>query len=339
MTPFRAAVVTCALALSAGCGSGSPAAPSSSTPSNQLVAPSDFFVASQKINATNNQIQLSWTGNGTSYLVIVGTSSGSSNVLSTEVTGTTYTWTSPRTGGAYYTRVAAKRGDATSPFSDEISLFVLDIRNVIDALIFHAGPMADVPSTATSNPVANLWPDGARLRILVSQEAGETARSNAQTFVDQYASLVGGAVTATTEITTDSLRGDSYPSVFPDFTIGVRVQPGFCGGALGCVPVADGPGRKKAIVTLEQSTGLTVGATAHEVGHAYGFGHVTVPVAGRPEFRFMMNPSYLSDQMTDAEKLAITVARAGGLRAGWTRSQALAADLVNPFSGTTSRLR
>jgi hypothetical protein len=74
------------------------------------------------------------------------------------------------------------------------------------------------------------------------------------------------------------------------------------------------------------------------MGHAYGLGHVTPPAAGRAEFRFMMSPLGASEQMTDVEKLAITLARAAGLRAGWTRSQAQAADLVNPYTGA-SRLR
>jgi len=322
--------------LAAGCGSSgsssSPTSPTTSTTtSSQLLVPTTFLNVGQKVNATTNEVQFSWSGNGTSYQLVIGSTSGASNLLSTEVTGTTYTWTSPRTGGTYFARVAAKRADATSAFSDELSIFVLDIRNVIDALFFRSGPMADTPSTASSNPSANLWPDGTRVRVLVSSEAGETARVNAQTFADQYAALVGGAVTAATEITSDTMRGASYPSVFADFTIGVRIQPGFCGGALGCVPIVDGPSSKKAIVTLEQSSGLTVGATAHEMAHAYGFGHVTVPVSGRPEFRFMMNPGYLADQLSDVEKLAITLARSGGIRPGTRRSEALSLNLVNPF--------
>lgn len=333
MRSFRAIALLSAIALASACGSSGSATEPSTTTSTQLLVPTEFIVSTQKFNATNNQVTMTWLGNGTSYLLTIGTASGSSNVLSAEVTGNSYTWTSPRTGGSYFARVAAKRGDATTAFSSELTVFVLDIRNVIDALFFRSGPMADSPTTASTNPSANIWADGTRVRILVSNEAGETARANAQTFVDQYAALVGGAVTATTEFTSDTMRGASYPALFPDFTIGIRIQPGFCGGALGCVPVVDGPSSKKAIVTLEQSTGLTVSATAHEVAHAYGFGHVTVPVSGRPEFRFMMNPAYLSEQMTDAEKLAITVARQGGIRPGMTRNQALALDLVNPFTG------
>ncbi|MBP6717133.1 MAG: hypothetical protein KA205_09745, partial [Acidobacteria bacterium] len=64
--------------------------------------------------------------------------------------------------------------------------------------------------------------------------------------------------------------------------------------------------------------------------------HVLIPIAGRPELRFMMHTSAATEQMTEVEKLAVSVARSSGVRAGMTRSQALAAGIVNPFTGTSS---
>jgi len=189
--------------------------------------------------------------------------------------------------------------------------------------------------------VTSVWADNTRLSVLVSTESTDTARVNAQTFPDQYAGLIGGAITASYSTTSDAMRDKDYRT-FPEFTIGMRVQPGFCGGALACVPTGSGPspaGPNKSIVTFEGSGAFYLTAAAHEMGHAYGLGHVTTPAAGRPEFRFMMSPVNASEQMTDAEKLAITLARNAGLRSGWTRSQALEADLVNPFTGASSTVR
>lgn len=282
---------------------------------------------------------LSWDAgsNVTGYQLVIGSAPGTANILpATDVAGTSYTWTSPRTGGTYYARVAAKRGDSISPYSNELSLFVLDIRNVIDALYFDSGPMASTPAKALTNPVTSIWADGAPLSVLVSSESGDIVKSNAQTFVSQYAALTG--INATVTTTADDMKGKDYRT-FAEFAIGVRIQAGFCGGALGCVPIGSGPspgGPNRSVVTLEQNTGLTTGATAHELGHAYGLSHVTIPVAGRQEFRFMMSPLYVSDQMTDVEKLAITLARQAGLRTGMTRSQALSLDLVNPYTGTSN---
>ena len=332
MTDIKKAMVLSLVLVASACGStGSPAAPTTPT-GTQLLVPTGFYQTAQKVNATSNEFQLAWDGNGTSYQLVIGTSPGSSNVLTVEVTGTTYTWVSPRTGGAYYARVAARRGDSISAYSTELSLFVLDVRNVVDALFFHAGPMADSPTNALTNPVASVWADGVRLNIVVSTEAGDTARVNARTFTDLYSSLFGGTVTATYAMTSDAMHGVDYRTL-PNFTIGVRVQSGFCGGALACVPVNSGPapaGPNRSIVTLEQAGGLYVGATAHEMGHAFGLGHVTIPVAGRPELRFMMSPVNASEQMTDAEKVALTFARQGGIRPGMTRAEALALGLVNP---------
>jgi hypothetical protein len=335
------AALLLASGVASACGSSGGSASTPLTPTGtQLTAPTGFYQPSQKINATSNELTLAWTSGEASFQLVIGSSPGASDVLPpTIVAATTYTWISPRQGGAYYARVAAKRGDSTSPYSTELPLFVLDIRNVIDALFFRSGPMADTPSTASTNPVAGVWADGTRLSVLVSNDAGDTARANAQGFADQYAALVGGAVTASATLTSDAMQNKDFRTL-PEFTIGVRVQSGYCGvGPLGCVAIGAGPqpvGPNRAIVTLDQIGPLYLGATAHEMGHAYGMGHVTMPAAGQSQFRFLMNPAYLTDQLSDAEKLAITLAHNAGLRGGWTRNQALAADLVNPYTGASS---
>lgn len=335
---MRIALLLVIASLAGACGGGatSPTSPSASTDA-PLLTPSLLVIAGQKVNATNNDVQLSWSGNGASYQLIIGTVSGASDLLNATVTGTTYTWTSPRASGPYYVRVAGKRGDAMGPYSEELSVVVVDLRNVIDAMYFHAGPMSDTPSNAAANPVAGVWADGTRLRVLVSNDLGETARANAQTFADQYAALMGGAVTATAELTSTTFRSVDYTTL-PEFTVALRVQTGVCPeAALACAVYGPQPiGPNRSMITFPTAGGLNLSATAHEMGHAYGMGHVLIPVTGRPEFRFMMHTSASSEQMTEIEKLAVSVARSSGVRAGMTRSQALAAGIVNPFTGTSS---
>ncbi|TAK16789.1 MAG: hypothetical protein EPO35_04675 [Acidobacteria bacterium] len=324
-------------AASAGCGSSSglsPVEPSTSTgTSAQLVPPTAFLVASQRINADSNTLTFTWGSSESSFQLVIGTASGSTNVLSQTVIGNTFAWTSPRAAGTYYARVAAKRGDSTSAFSDEQILTIVDVRNIIEAMFFHTGPMSDATEGAGSNPLAGIWADGTRLRVQVSTDAGGTARANAQTFADQYAALVGGAITATAEMTSDRMQSSAQrPELsLPEFTIGIRVQTGVCTtGALACANYGPAPlGQNRAMITLALSGGLNVSATAHEMGHAYGMGHIQTPAAGRPEFRFMMNSNSGAEQMTDAEKLAVTLARNGGLRAGMTRAQAFGLGLIN----------
>jgi hypothetical protein len=179
-----------------------------------------------------------------------------------------------------------------------------------------------------------MWPDGARLTVLVSNEAGATALAAARTFADQYADLTGGAITATLSLTSDSMQAVVAQNL-PNFTIGIRVQAGFCAtGALACANYGPSPvGPDSSMITLALSGGLNVSATAHEMGHAYGMGHIQTPAAGRPEFRFMMNSNSGSEQMTDAEKLAVTFARTGDGRGrllpGMARGEAIARGLIN----------
>lgn len=347
-TFLKLSVFAFAALLASACGSsGSGAAllaPSTNTgtSTNTLVTPTTLLVTSQRVNTTNNEIAMSWAGSSPTYQLVIGNSPGTSNVATIDVTGSTYTWTSPRTGGTYYARVSAKNSSGQGAFSDELSMYVVDVRDMVDAMFFHGGVLSDSPGTATTNPSAGVWADGTRLRVLVSTQAGETSRANAQTFADQYAALFGGLVTATTEMTTDAMQdvGSSvvYPTPLAAFSIGVRVQSGICGsGALACANYGPSPlGSNKSIVTLVEGGGLNVAATAHEMGHAYGIGHVQTPIAGRPELRFMMRTSLASEQLTDAEKTAITFARAGGIRAGMTRNQALAAGLVNVFTSSAT---
>jgi hypothetical protein len=200
---------------------------------------------------------------------------------------------------------------------------------MIEAMFFHTGPMSDANESGASN-VALMWPDGTRLTGLVSNEAGAAALANAQTFADQYAVLTGGAITATAAMTSDSMQG-ALAQNLPDFTIGIRVQSGVCSsGALACANYGPSPsGPDSSMITLALGNPLNVGATAHEMGHAYGMGHIQTPASGRPEFRFMMNSNSGSEQMTDAEKLTVTVARAGGLRPGMARSTAVGLGLIN----------
>lgn len=324
-------VILLAAGSAAACASKeTPFSPTVSTgTSGQLVAPTVFIVTSQQIRQADNLLTFSWVSSEASFQLVIGSSSGGSDILSTVVTGNTFTWTSPRPAKTYYAKVAAKRGDSTSPFSDELILTVVDLRNMIEAMFFHTGPMSDAAEGGAST-VAALWPDGTRLTVLVSNDAGDVALANARTFANDYAALVGGAITATLAKTADPMQGILAQSL-PDFTIGIRVQAGICStGALACANYGPSPvGPDSSMVTLALPNGLNISATAHEMGHAYGMGHIQTPAAGRPEFRFLMNSNSGAEQMTDAEKLAVTVARAGGLRPAMTRSAAAALGLVN----------
>ncbi len=315
---------------SATCGGGGSAAPSGPPPAGSLVSPTNFRVILQRVLFTNNEIQFSWSGSGSTYRVSAGAASGGSELLNVEVTGTSYTWMAPRTEAIFYVRVAATQGTATSTAA-ELPVFTVDMRNVIDALFFGLGPMSQ-NAAGRGNPPANIWADGTRLTVRVSTESGDTARANAQTFVDEYAAVIGGAITAGVEVTPDDMKSLTTPSQLPLLTVVIRVLSGWCGGAgiIACANIGPAPvGSNRSIVTMNGASGGI--SIAHELGHAYGMQHVIRNASARAELDFMMNPSLVNAQMTETEKSAIRAARDGGLRAGMTRSQAEDAGLVNRF--------
>lgn len=333
-TPLRAALVAPTLCVVIACGGGGGGGSSTPTAPSGLSAPGGLQITRQQVTLTSNIVHLSWTGSAPTYRVSFGTTSGSSDIFTADVTGTSYTWNAPRVANAYYGRVVAISGTQTSGPSNETLVFTIDLRNVIEALYFRTGPMSDAPSAVPTNTAAGVWADGTRLHVPIEQQLGEPTRAFAERFLNDYAAIVSGAITATTALTTESFSSLTLGQV-PLFTIPTRVRNDFCSsGALACAYYGPAPvGSNRSLVTMVSASQGALRAMAHELGHAYGMGHVRVTAAVRAELNFMMNPTLVSDEMTETEKAAIAAAREGGIRAGWTRNQAVAAGLVNAYTG------
>jgi hypothetical protein len=330
----------------AGCGS-SPSGPSgtSGSSSNTVATPAGFRVTVQRVNFTNNEVTFGWSGTASSYRISAGTASGLSDVFSIEVSTTSYAWTAPREATVYYVRVVAIQNGQTSAASPELPIFTIDLRDVIDALFFRSGPMADTPGTALSNPSAGVWPSNTRLTVLVSEEAGETARSKGQTFLDDYAGLGGLNITASSAMTPNDYRSSVLGSI-PEFTIAMRVLANFCGstGVIACANYGPAPiGLNRSIVTLNTAAGHV--AASHELGHAYGMGHVRVNGSVRAELNFMMNPSLVSEQMTEPRRTpSARLSRAACAQAGratrrWPPAWSGRSPAARPPSHRTRRRR
>ena len=160
------------LLLSAACGGGGGGNGTPSPSPSALSSPTNFRINLQRVHWTSNEVQLSWTGDGPSYRVYGASTPRGSDLLTVDTTTTSYTWMAPRTASVFYVRVVAVRGTETSTSSPELPVYTLDLRNVVDALFFRSGPMADTPDLALTNPQAGLWADGSNLSVLVSQRGG-----------------------------------------------------------------------------------------------------------------------------------------------------------------------
>lgn len=317
-----------------GCSSGGPSTPTSpSTPS----VPFGLRVVSHRVTMNSNVFELTWTGSSPTYRLVIGSSSGLQDILTAEVTGSAYTWTAPREERWYFARVFSTGGGQLSGPSAEEPFFTVDMRNMIDAMYFRAGPASDSPASALGNPVAGVWADGTRLQVRVSTATGDLVVTNAGLFVNDYAATVSNAITATVEETQEDFRTVSLSQV-PLFTIPVRVLNTGCGtGALACAFYGPTPlGSNRSIVNLVSNNLNAQNTIGHELGHAYGIGHVRPLSATTVAMNFMMNAIYnTTGRFTETEKAAIALAREAGLRAGWTRNQALAAGLVAPYTPTS----
>jgi len=133
MSTHRIALIAMLAAAAIGCGGGdgdnsggnSPTAPSStsSTPNagcTRPAAPPNFTAT-----VAGSSVTFTWSAviGAVYYDIMVGTSPGSSNALSTNTTQTNYAWNgAPR--GTYYARVEARNACGSGPASPEITFTV-----------------------------------------------------------------------------------------------------------------------------------------------------------------------------------------------------------------------
>ena len=292
---------------------------------------------------TSNTAVFTWASTGaTTYKMMIGTTSGASDLVNADVTGTSYTWTGPRTANIFYARVAATSGGQTGTASTELPVFTLDLRYVIDALYFGYGPMSQGVGQPSGSFPAAIWADGSTISVIVTDESGEVSAASARTFVTDYLAAMSNHITINVSTTPTRWTGVALNAI-PLDTVVVRVDNSVCPqvGVIACAyygPLPYGAGRSSVNLNAAPTSTTPGGSVAisHEIGHAFGLHHLVVGSSARPEFRFLMNPALIVSQLSEVEKVAMAAARAGGMRNGWTRAQAVNAGLVfanaNPAS-------
>ncbi len=325
--------------IAVGCGGSSPTTPTpltgTTTPAPPTptapLAPTALTLISQNADIGENEFEIAWSGSGDQYELSIGTATGLSDVLATDVPTPRYSWTARASGQrTYFARVTAKNNVGASPPSSELRLVFVDLRDVIDALLFTSGPMSETKRAGVPTIQWTPWPDRSNVRILMSVELADITRQRAQRFIDHWASLTGNGVAGVVTITDDRMRDLTYQQV-PVNTVAVRMVPdNHCTCNTGGPPSTYGgrtnPGKSITTLNTPDSSGIT-----HELGHAYGMWHVYLP-GGTKLTRPVMGPAGAGEHLefSDLELRAITRMRSAGMRNGSTRATALARGLVNP---------
>ena len=125
--------IVLAAAVTGACGGSETASPSPTGPSSTTTTSSQPQPAPQQACVPANLrvgsiqgsvVMLAWNGvsGATEYVVLVGSTPGSSDQLSTNTTNTSYTWTAK--GGRQYARVQAKCNGQFGGSSNEVEYTV-----------------------------------------------------------------------------------------------------------------------------------------------------------------------------------------------------------------------
>jgi len=130
----RALILVVALGI-VGCGSGDPetggGSPTSPTPTNNNPAPGPSGSCAPAVpsnlaaSISGSRVSITWNAvsNVNDYMVYIGTTQGSSNVLSTNTTQTNYQWNGGDKG-TYYVRVEARGACGSSGPSGSITVVI-----------------------------------------------------------------------------------------------------------------------------------------------------------------------------------------------------------------------
>lgn len=123
-----------------------------------LAAPLGFRIVTQRVALMSNEVVLSWSGTAPTYRLALGSSSNGSDIRNVDLTVTSYTFQASRTAVTYYARVFAGDGQQVSAPSTELTIGTLDLRDIMDALFFRAGPMSDGRAIQPGTTPAAVWP-------------------------------------------------------------------------------------------------------------------------------------------------------------------------------------
>ncbi len=361
MKVFGRLVVGASLILSSSCGRSAPTSPTAAAPvtppvivavpppaAPTLTAPNVPVVSvnTQRALLGGSEFRLIWSASGTSHRLLIGRSPGASDLLDTRLGLPTYVWLAP-SAGTFFARVSSSNEVGESPASADFRLVSVDLRDVIDAMLYASGPLTDgVQSGPSISPNVTVcgFPDGHRVSLLFADDISEANVAKAQEFGRQYSANTGNTITIKSDRAGSNLTSWTILDVPPE-TIAIRQmttdemrQGGVCGPSLGCN--TGGPRcpssnfRSRGLTTIRSPDGGL--AIAHEVAHAYGLFHLNYPAGtylSTPLMKGSRDQSSgvdLQQNLTETEAAALDALHKAGVRTNARRGDLISRGLVNP---------
>jgi hypothetical protein len=318
----RAFLFVCIAAVSAAACGGNPnkatTEPSAARNITSVVAPT----------LTDNDVQFAWIAaqNVSSSQLQIGTSTGASNILTTDVSnGTSFDWQHAAPGN-YFIRVKSTSG-STTVTSAELLLTVNSLKQVIEAFFFGTGPLALQASAQT------IWqgaPRGSTYQLLVKSSL---SLATVQQAIQQISSATNGQVTLTTTTI------DTLPASVQGHQILVWDDLAICSGIISpgnenvigvtCGRFVDSSGFSGGIVALSIS-GRNLAVELHELCHAVFIAqHIASSLGGVDTVMSPVNFNGNSNiPFSPYELAAIRAVYASSVNPFSTRAQFQAAGLV-----------
>jgi hypothetical protein len=284
-------------------------------------------------------VELRWSGlRATAYRVEIGSAVGTADLLSTEVSATSYTWSNAPVG-VWWARVVPSRPREGLP-SNSASIRSLDAREIVEALFLGTGPLADsaIPTHVLGDRIEG-WSPGSTLSFIVDDAMPATSLAELERTLPQIVAATGGALIA---VITDRRPHPGDPA---EGEVSVTMVPAESYATdVPCIASSTGCARtffRNGVTTRARiwikAVAVSTGLVAHEIGHVYGLAHIVDPGGIRPTFTMVAFTSARVAALEPASLRAMEAVARTGLYAGAGRPQLLAADLIPPTPGIASR--
>jgi hypothetical protein len=334
-------VLICSIAAGCGGGNAAPTPPVSTAPSAPTITATTVPELGNR-NSVTFTVTSGSTG-VTNWVVEIGRQSGLSDVSTITTSNAEATFViRPLPIGVLYARVYAQGAGGKSAASAEALLGSYDPREIIDAMLMGAGPLAVSGNSGCRGGIMEGWAWGTTVKVQTAAGLSASHQTAAGDTAAQVASMTAGQVNAVVQSV-----GDPGGTAFNPGADTILIRQGSaqevrdqcrCTSCVGCA-TSFYRGNFKAGVYVQVGPTTTGPTTAHEIGHGIGLCHIISAAGFTPPLTMGVttdgefSPTGRSSRQDAVAMKAMETVYAAGMQAGETRSRFAALGLVPPSGG------